>query len=361
VRSVEIRNAIGARLGRAVKDERGRVLLAMGTPLTGGLCEALIRRGYLRVYIQDGVADDVLPQDALTDRTRTLATQTARACFDRIGRGESLPIKAVVDAVDAILSDLTAARNVVLEFATLRSVSDYSYMHSVNVCVYSLLVGNGMGITGQDLRSLGTGALLHDVGKVLCADLCAKQGPLSPDDWLRMRQHPIDGFEMLRQHHELHLFAAHIAYQHHERMDGSGYPRGLTGAKILPFARIVATADAYDAMTADRPYAGACPPHEAMGTIRTGAGLLFDTEVVRAFLQRLAIYPAGTPVLLADSTVGVVIEQGAEPATPRVRLLGRAGLVFEESAQVAAEGNRAIAQVLGEWPNWLKANERVAQ
>ena len=358
LRSVQVPSAVGFRLGKAVNDERGRVLLAVGTTITPGLSDALARRGYAHVYILDGIADDAEPKDVLTERTRALAVQTARHCFRHIERGETLPLKAVQEAVDAILADLQQAGNAALEFATLRSVSDYTFVHSVNVCVYSLLIGHAIGIVGEDLRALGAGALLHDVGKILCADLCAKGGPLSPDDWVRIRQHPIDGFEMLRQHRELHLFVAHIAFQHHERMDGSGYPRGLRGNKILPLARIVAVGDVYDAMTAERPYAACRPPHEALAVVRSGAGMLFDTEVVRVFLQRVAIYPVGTPVLLADSTIGVVVNQGTTPGEPVVRLLGRAGEVYHTPIHVPATGKNAVVQVLGQWPKWLQQSGR---
>lgn len=356
---MDVRNAVGSQLGTAVKDERGRILLAAGTPLTEGLCDALVRRGFMQVFVRDGIADDVIPRDTLASGTRDLAESTARKCFQRLGRGEGLPLQAVVGTVNAILEDLSRAHGAVLEFATLRSVSDYTFTHSVNVCVYSLLIGQAMGVVGGDLRSLGSGALLHDVGKILCADLCGRPGPLSPEDWVRMRQHPIDGFEMLRQHHELHLFAAHIAYQHHERLDGSGYPRGLRNGKILPFARIVAVADVFDAMTADRPHAAARLYSEAMAFVGTGAGTLFDTEVVRVFMRRMAIYPTGTPVLLADGTVGVVVDQGAQPGEPLVRLLGRGGRIYEDHEPVPAIGDRAVSQVLAQWPRWLRPERPV--
>lgn len=354
MRSVEIRDAAGCRLGCAVKDERGRVLLAPGTPLTGGLCDALVRRGFLQVLVFDGIADDVSPKDTLSATTRSLALHTARESFQQASRGDALPVQVVLRAVDLIMEDISSARGAVLEFATLRSVSDYTYMHSVNTCVYSLLIGQAIGVTGTDLRSLGTGALLHDVGKILCADLCTREGPLSPEDWVRIKQHPIDGFEMLRQHHELHLFAAHIAYQHHERMDGSGYPRGLVGSKILPFARIVAVADVFDAANSDRPHARGRSLNEAMAEVRDGSGTLFDVEVVRAFMRRMAVYPSGTPVLLLDGTVAVVVAQGQTPQEPVVRLMGRAGHVFAQGEEVRAEGERAVSQVLAQWPGWLR-------
>jgi putative nucleotidyltransferase with HDIG domain len=242
----------------------------------------------------------------------------------------------------------------VLELSALRNVSDYTYAHSVHVCVYSVLIGQSLGLHGSDLRHLGVGALLHDVGKVLCADLCNRPDALGPEDWARIRQHPIDGFEMLRQHRDLHLFVAHVAYQHHERLDGSGYPRGLREGKILPFARIVAVADVYDAMTADRPHASAQAPQDAASALLEGAGRLFDREAVRAFLQRLAMYATGTPVLLADGTVAVVARQGASPAEPVVRLLGRGGAAFGAQEEVPATGEHAIAQILPQWPAWLR-------
>lgn len=350
-----MRAALGQTLGRVVRDEMGRVLLSPGARLTPGLCEVLARRGYSRVYVQDGIADDVGPREALTEQTRTLAHGVAVECFRQIGRGDALPLETVVSTVDAILRDLARARDVVLEFATLRSASDYTYVHSVNVCVYSLLVAQALAVSGQELRALGVGALLHDVGKVLCADLCSKPGALSEADWTRIRQHPIDGFEMLRQHHDLHLFAAHIAYQHHERLDGSGYPRGLRAERILPVARIVAAADVYDAMTSDRPYAPARSTLEALAVLREGAGRLFDADVVRAFVQRLAVYPSGTPVLLADSSVGVVVGQGSHPDAPRVRVLGRAGTTFPGDCEVEATGVQAVGSVLQNWPPWLIA------
>lgn len=303
--SVNVADAAGRRLGVPVRDEHGRILLAAGTPLTPGLCDALVRRGFRQVPVRDGVADDVAPRDALTERTRQVATEAARACFQNVQSGPGIPVRTVLRTVDAVIAELGAAPAAVQELATLRSLSDHTFVHSVNVCVNSVLIGLHLGIGGPDLRALGIGALLHDIGKILCIDLCQKTGTLSEADQARLRQHPIDGFEMLRQHHEIHLYAAHIAYQHHERVDGSGYPRGLTGDRILLLARIVAAANAYDTMVSDLARPRARSPHEAMRAILDQAERGFDPDVVRAFAQRLAVYPAGTAVALADGSVGV--------------------------------------------------------
>ncbi len=348
---MDIRAAVGGRLGVAVRDGRGRILLAAGSPLTAGLCEALVRRGHAHVVLMDGVADDVLPQDALAAETRQAATTTIRECFGRLQQGENLPLRAVTATLDAVLTDLQAVPAAALEFAALRTASDRGFVHSVNVCVYALLAGQAMGLSGTELRALGMGALLHDIGKVLCPDLCHRNGPFSDEQQRRLRQHPLDGFEMLRQHQDLHLFAAHIAYQHHERLDGSGYPRGLRGHRILAVARVATVANVYDAHTADG------SPQSRLAAVehlRRGAGRTYDPDAVRALLRRLAVYPVGTPVLLADGSVAVVIDQGADAGTPIVRLLGRAGRRSKEHVHIPAAGPQAIAQVLPQWPAWLQ-------
>ena len=337
----------------AVRDGRGRILLTVGSPLTAGLCEALIRRGHAHVVLMDGVADDVLPRDALAAQTRQTATAAIRECFGRLQKGENLSLRAVTAALDAILADLQSVPAATLEFEALRTASDRSFVHSVNVCVYALLTGQAMGLYGTDLRALGMGALLHDIGKVLCPDLCRREGPFSEEEQRRIRQHPLDGFEMLRQHQDLHLFAAHIAYQHHEHLDGSGYPRGLRGNRILAVARMATVANVYDARTADG------SPRSRLAAVehlRQGAGRIYDGEAVHALLRRLAVYPAGTPVLLADGTVAVVVDQGSDAGTPTVRLLGRAGRRFREHVHIPATGPQTIAQVLPQWPAWLRSS-----
>lgn len=353
--SADVRNAVGQRVGFSIIDELGRVLVGAGTLLTHGLCQALIRRGLVQVYVMDGVADDIRPADTLTPQTRAVALQTVQRCYSGLEQGGRLPVEAVGRAVDEVIRDLLAAGPAAAEFASLQHASEMTFIHSVNVCVYALLIGHAMGVQSEELRALGIGALLHDVGKVLCAEVCHKTGPLTAEEWARVQQHPVDGFEMLRQYRELHLFVAHIAFQHHERMNGSGYPRALQGEQILPLARIAAVADSYEAMISDRPFSKGRPPHLAMAELRSRGSELFDPLVVRAFVQRLAVYPSATPVLLADGSVAVVADQTPNPRAPMVRLLGRAGHRFASQEEVPAVGPHAIQQVLEQWPRWLAA------
>lgn len=353
---VDTESAVGHSLAQPISDGDGRLLLNAGTELTRGITAALERRGHFTVYVEDPNAEGIAPEEGVQQRTRDEAAATVRQLFEGINRGDRLPLEVMGTHVEAILADLGQARSPLLELATLRSVNDYTYIHSANVCAYVLLLGTRLELGADQLRDLGLGALLHDVGKVFCNDLCSKEGPLTPEEWERVRRHPVDGYTMLRQYPEIPLFAAHIAYQHHERLDGSGYPRGLTSDRILPFAKIVGIADVFDAVTSDRSYARAAPPHQAMSLLLAGAGVKFDAEMVRAFAACLAVYPTGSLVLLSDNSVGVVSAQTEDPQRPQVRVLGVGGKRLErpDEVQLRLSPELEVKAVLRRLPLWLQ-------
>ena len=350
---VQLRAAAGCRLACEIRDDRGRLLVGRGAALSAETCSRLADGGLDRVYVQDGVADDLRPGGSLTAQTGTMVRRAATLAAAWAAGDGPLPLAPVQAAVDGVLSDLVEARDDLVELDALRSTAEYHCTHSIAVCVYSMALGLAARLPSEHLRALGAGALLHDVGNARHRSVWARPGPLTAEQWEVVRRHPADGFDMLRRHSGLHLYAAHIALQHHERMDGSGYPRGLVGEQILPLARLVAVADSYDAMTADRPHAAARPPEQALAELRAGAGRLYEPSAVRALVGRVALYPWGTPVVLRDETVAVVVEQGGDPAAPIVRLLGRDHRRLASPAEVPAVADRAIAATLPGWPEWL--------
>jgi HD-GYP domain-containing protein (c-di-GMP phosphodiesterase class II) len=180
--------------------------------------------------------------------------------------------------------------------------------------------------TGIDerLTNLGVGLLLHDIGKlVVPSPVLRKNGPLEPDEWELMRQHPVAGVELLPGH-AISSLAKSVVRSHHERWDGSGYPEGRVGSRIAQFARIASVADVYDAVTSARPYRAAAPAHVGYQVIVEGAGRAFDPEVVEAFRKLVAPYPAGTEVELADGSRGIVASVPSEaPDEPTVRITHR--------------------------------------
>ena len=192
----------------------------------------------------------------------------------------------------ACLEALSAVKRSTLQlvtaFSRLVELRDhYVETHSVHIAELALQVGLRLGLTAEQLDVLTYAALLHDLGKVTVPDaILHKPGPLSPEEWEVLRQHPTVGSQAL-QDVELLRDAAQIVEQHHERFDGTGYPKGLAGQEIRIEARIIAAVDAYDAMTTNRPYRRALPPQQAVAELRRGAGTQFDPEVVDALIRVL--------------------------------------------------------------------------
>lgn len=207
------------------------------------------------------------------------------------------PAPAVLDDVQ----DLIAITVAYLDhhrtaFSALLAVMchDFSeYTHSVNVAVYTLGLAYFSGIKDHDdLRNLGFGALVHDLGKAeLPKDLLTKQGPLTDSEWANIRQHPTLGREMLYSVGDFPDVVLSIVEQHHERLDGSGYPNGIAGGELHSFSMIVGLVDAYEAMTAHRPYRMARTPFNALMALKRDIEGKLDNEL---FLQMIRLLAAAS-------------------------------------------------------------------
>jgi putative nucleotidyltransferase with HDIG domain len=207
------------------------------------------------------------------------------------------------------------SRPAILELSALKDFDEYTFYHSVNVAILAMGVGAAITADRRFLASLGAGALLHDLGKLHVGfDLLNKAGALSPDEWELMREHTVWGAETAARMPGLDRSAIVIIYEHHQRLDGSGYPASTRGHGQALASRIVAVADAYDAMTSVRSYSGARLPDEAMGVLARAAGESFDATVVRLFVRSMGVYPPRSVVRLTSGELAVVIR--AEPEDP---------------------------------------------
>ncbi len=303
------------RLAKSIFGSDGRVLLAAGTELNERFINRLIELGINGAYIEDGITEDVLVEDVISDRTRLEAIHTIRSimedidlekCVDEEAR-EKVKVDLARSAVSKILDDLSLNRDLIVSLLDLRTYNDYTFSHSVNVTILSLVLGVALSLNELEIRDLGIGALLHDIGMArIPKKMYLKPGPLTKREYEIIKEHPKIGFDLLKWNQDISLVAAHIAYQHHERMNGSGYPRGLPGERIHRFAQIAMVADVYDALTSDRSYRKRVLPHEAVEYLMGGAGTLFSLKVVEVFVKHVAIYPIGVMVRLNTGEKGVV-------------------------------------------------------
>ncbi|WP_326998719.1 HD-GYP domain-containing protein [Cohnella kolymensis] len=206
-----------------------------------------------------------------------------------------------------ILSDLANQKNMLFNLTHLHASDGYLFHHSVNVAILSGIVGIAKGYNRNQLMDLGVGALLFDIGMTYFPDqLWQKRTQLNKEERERLSKHTEEGFNLLRKQFDISLLSAHCALQHHERYDGTGYPRGLKGEEIHEYARIVAIADVYCALTSARPYRKAYSPNEAIEFLYANGNRWFDLELIKIFVNHIAVYPLATTVLLNTGQIGVV-------------------------------------------------------
>ena len=222
--------------------------------------------------------------------------------------GNSIDTGGARALADRLAENIVKNENAMVWLTQLKNRDEYTSMHSLNVCVLSLLFGRFLGLKEEELCPLGLGALLHDVGKMrVPAHILNKPGRLDPQESRLMRRHPELGHALLKKHSDLHPAVLEIALSHHERFDGSGYPRGLKGKGLNHYALIVSIIDFYDAVTSDRAYHMGISPHEALNMIYATASKSFPRELIESFIQCLGIYPIGSLVELESGEVGVVM------------------------------------------------------
>ncbi|MBI4687994.1 MAG: HD-GYP domain-containing protein [Nitrospirae bacterium] len=192
--------------------------------------------------------------------------------------------KAVVNnMIDCVLEN----RDAIYDLLSLKNYDYYTYTHSVNVAVLSIGLGVAIELKRDDIEKLGTGSMLHDIGKgSIPHEVLNKQGKLAEEEYKLMKSHVLEGEKILRAHGDFPLEAMPAVLQHHEKLTGKGYPFGLSGDDIKPFGRITAIADCYDALTTQRPYKPAFTPFYALSVVAKETRN-YDTELLRAFIKML--------------------------------------------------------------------------
>ncbi|MEW6486901.1 MAG: HD-GYP domain-containing protein [Thermodesulfobacteriota bacterium] len=214
-------------------------------------------------------------------------------------------------------------RDALLSLSRIKSFDDYTLHHCLNVGVLAIHLGAHLGILHEELLRLGIGAILHDLGKVrLPPELVKKKGALHPREFELMKTHAAHGADLMLRCPTIPDECSLVALNHHERYDGSGYPRGLAGLAAGKFGLIAAIADVYDAMTTERAYRRGVTPGHALKRAYEWAGSLLHPIYVRKFIQCLGIYPVGSAVRLDTGETGVVVRQNRDQLLrPWVRVM----------------------------------------
>ncbi|KPK88542.1 hypothetical protein AMJ80_10930 [bacterium SM23_31] len=350
----------GMKLSLPIRDENHNLLLNRNVALTERYIQRLKNLGFQSIYIADPDLLDITHEDMISNRTRSMATKHLNYTYREIEniirnfKNESiekittnLRSKSVkkafnntdihhitVKVVDNIIDDVVSCA-VLTGLNPLKTHDNYTFNHSIEVAIVSIMIGKKLKLNARQLRELATGCLLHDVGKVFIpAHILNKPDKLSFYEFELVKEHPVLGYEMLRDY--IPIMPTQIAYQHHERQDGSGYPRGLIGYnsikrsslknQIAFYGEIVAIADVYDALISDRPYRTGLMHDRVLDIIKNCSHSHFNAEIVDKFLSIVPRYPVGSTCEITSGKYtgyhGVVVYLDENNLNiPKIRLL----------------------------------------
>jgi putative nucleotidyltransferase with HDIG domain len=267
----------------------------------------------------DGAQSDIAAFRQLYSK----ATHAAEALVQQAEReGRADPMLAL-ETADSLAEAVKQNRTALVALTAMKTYDNYTFTHMVNVSILTMSQARALGIEGRLLREFGLSALMHDIGKTRTPkEILNKPDKLTPAEYEIMKRHTVDGAEILRRTPEMPILAPVVAFEHHLRLDGTGYPGGVNRSSLNLGTQLCSIADVYDAMRSQRAYQGALPTDRILAVLKAKDSAHFDSHLVRRFSQLLGIYPPGNLVQLSSGEIGVVVRVHApDPFRPRVRVI----------------------------------------
>ncbi len=248
--------------------------------------------------------------------------QAVISMFEEARMGKAVDTGGARKLVEEISDSVARNPSALISLARLKTVDDYTYMHSVAVCAMMVGLAKQVGLDEEQTRLAGMAGLLHDLGKALMPmDVLNKPGKLTDAEFKIIKTHPVEGHKMLLTGKDVHPLVLDVCLHHHEKTDGSGYPKGLNDKQISLFAKMGAVCDVYDAITSNRPYKAGWDPAESLRKMAEWCNGHFDPQIFQGFVKSLGIYPIGSLVKLSSGRLGVVTSQsGKSLTTPLVKV-----------------------------------------
>lgn len=320
----------GMFLDAAVYSKGGQLAIPRGTQVEERHISFLKREGIIEVEISVKPIVDEFGHDMGSDKDGAEIYRLLREELNLSIKNAITNYSDILDVhkdahkiINNIYKDVTGKRHLLDCLFDIKSIDSFTYRHSVNVMVVSILIGSVMGLSEQDCFSLGMGALFHDIGKMkVPRDILYSENVLTNEEKIAMERHTVYGYEILIRIPDIHEDAALVALQHHERVNGSGYPHSISKGEIHLYSNVVGIADAFEAMTSGRNHRRSLLPTEIIEFLMGNSGVLFDEYVTKAILIGVSTYRIGSVVQLSNNECGVVIRTNPNlPNRPVLKII----------------------------------------
>lgn len=307
-------------------------------------------------YINKVAVGDEMPR---AERSYDDAKQVAKSIMSGLRIGRALDLGSARQVVNQCVDSILRNSDAMLLLTKLKHQDEYTVEHCLNVAILSAAFGKHLGLLEGEIRTLGLCGMLHDVGKArIPNDILQKPGALTPDEFALMRRHAEYGRDILMGESRSLSAAVDVAFNHHERLDGNGYPRRLNGDQIPYFAKIVSIVDTYDAITSNRVYDSCRSSMTALEIIYKHRGTQFDPELAQEFIRLIGIYPPGSLVELSSGELAVVVESNPQnrrqPKVMKVTTDAKTpidNMVFVDLAKTISNGSAVGLTIKRELPD----------
>lgn len=314
----------GMRVDHPVVDRLGRVLIARGATLDNYIIDSMIKMGIMSVYIQEITDDDDDEPSPVAQKNinRLRTDDRAKVCLsdsvrERVATGiqyvynntnDPSLVQTTANIADTLMSAIQENDAMAIDISTLKTSDEYTFKHSVDVATISMIVAKKMGMPDNEIHEIGIAGLLHDLGKTkIPLEILNKPARLNDEEFAVMRQHPVFSYRMIQNNPDLSEEIKLAVLQHHEKINGKGYPMAASGASISPYAKILAVADIYDALVTERPYKSAFSQRESIEMIMSMTQEL-DLYAMENFLQSMILYPVDSVVELSNGEKAKVVK-----------------------------------------------------
>lgn len=308
-------------IGKSIYDSFGKLLVKAGTKTTKENIEFLKRNMIFIIYIEDDKLEDVKIDEEL-DKIKVKTLEKMPGIFSTLCSGDVESAKEAMQSMNNLVDYISAEGDLNINLYELKTYDQYTYIHCIDTGIMACFLGKRMGYNKEKIKSLTISALLHDIGKTkISNELINKKEKLTEEEFETLKLHPEYGKMILEQLGILSGDIVNGVYQHHERYDGTGYPKGLRKSEISEFAKIISICDVFTAVSANRSYRRRFDPNEAYELILSGSGSMFDPNVVEKFRMAFFVYPLGACVKLSNGIEGYVVKQNESfPDKPIIRV-----------------------------------------